>query len=232
MYPTADDATAKKLNQVYQLLCSVYGEPIWQPGLDPVAELVNTILSQATSDINRDKGFAALRRHFPNWEAVMAADPDELIYIIRSAGLANQKGPRIQAALGTIWARRGTISLDFLAELPLAEAKAWLTSIEGVGPKTAAIVLLFAFNRPAFPVDTHVYRISQRVGLIGPKVTADKAHPLLENVGTPATFYPLHLNLIRHGREVCQARRPRCAECVLAEICDYRKGNENDGTTG
>src|SRR5690606_31260382 len=162
------------------------------------AELVNTILSQATSDLNRDKGFAALQAHFADWFAVMNADPQAVIDAIRPAGLANQKGPRIQAALRTIWARRGTMNLYFLADLPLPDAKAWLTSIEGVGPKSAAIVLLFAFTRPAFPVDTHVHRISQRVGLIETKVTADKAHDLLEKAGNPTTFYPLHLNLIRH----------------------------------
>ena len=217
-----------KLHTVEQRLAAAYGTPRWQPGLDPVAELVNTILSQATSDLNRDKGFAALQAHFADWFAVMNADPQAVIDAIRPAGLANQKGPRIQAALRTIWARRGTMNLDFLADLPLPEAKAWLTSIEGVGPKTAAIVLLFAFNRPAFPVDTHVHRISQRVGLIETKVTADKAHDLLENAGNPTTFYPLHLNLIRHGREVCQACQPRCEVCILQTICNFYQTAVND----
>jgi endonuclease-3 len=221
MLSTENLARAEKLHQVQSLLRSVYGEPAWQPGLDPVAELVNTILSQATSDINRDKGFAALQQRFSSWEEVMNADLAVIIETIRPAGLANQKGPRIQAALRTICTRRGTMDLNFLADLPLNEAKAWLTSIEGVGPKTAAIVLLFTFNRPVFPVDTHVHRISQRVGLIETNVTADKAHDLLENAGDPTTFYPLHLNLIRHGREVCQARQPRCAICILSAICDY-----------
>ncbi len=221
MLPTQDQARVEKLHQVQSLLSSAYGEPPWQPGLDPVAELVNTILSQATSDINRDKGFAALQQRFSSWVDVMNADPAVVVETIRPAGLANQKGPRIQAALRTIWTRRGTMELDFLADLPLSEAKMWLTSIEGVGPKTAAIVLLFAFNRPVFPVDTHVHRISQRVGLIETNVTADKAHNLLENAGNPITFYPLHLNFIRHGREVCQARQPRCAVCVLSIICAY-----------
>jgi len=215
---------AAKLHHIEETLRLAYGEPQWQPGLDPVDELVNTILSQATSDTNRDKGFAALKRNFAGWLEVMKADPEQVIAVIRPAGLARQKGPRIQAALRTILNRRGTISLDFLADLPLAEARSWLTSIEGIGPKTAAIIMLFAFNRPTFPVDTHVHRISQRVGLIETKVTADKAHDLLENAGDPKTFYPLHLNLIRHGREVCQARQPRCAVCVLQAVCDeYQK---------
>ena len=134
---------------------------------------------------------------------------------------ANQKGPRIQAALHHVKTEQGDISLDFLAERPLDEAKAWLTNIKGVGPKTAAIILLFAFGRPAFPVDTHVHRVTRRLGLIGPKVTADKAHPILENIGSPDTFYPLHLNLIRHGREVCLARKPKCEVCPLRSYCDY-----------
>jgi endonuclease-3 len=228
MHNATPSTCQEKLHQVEQRLAAAYGTPVWQPGLDPVAELVNTILSQATSDLNRDKGFAALKARFASWVEVMDADPQAVIDTIRPAGLANQKGPRIQAALRTIWARRGTMNLDFLAELPLDEAKAWLTSIEGVGPKTAAIVLLFAFNRPTFPVDTHVHRISQRVGLIKTNVTADKAHDLLENAGDPITFYPLHLNLIRHGREVCQARQPRCEVCVLQTICDfYHKAGEH-----
>ncbi len=222
---------ATKLHQLEQHLRLAYGEPQWQPGVDPVDELVNTILSQATSDINRDKGFAALKQHFATWHEVMDADPEQVITVIRPAGLARQKGPRIQAALRTILDRRGTISLDFLADMPLTEAKAWLTSIDGIGPKTAAIILLFAFNRPAFPVDTHVHRISQRLGLIETKVTADKAHDLLENAGDPITFYPLHLNLIRHGREVCQARQPRCAVCVVQTLCDKYQ-NSTDSKHG
>lgn len=234
MHNAAPLTQQEKLHGVEQKLAAAYGIPEWQHGLDPVAELVNTILSQATSDLNRDKGFAALQSRFANWVEVMDADPQAVIDAIRPAGLANQKGPRIQAALRTIWTRRGTMNLDFLADLPLAEAKAWLTSIEGIGPKTAAIVLLFAFNRPAFPVDTHVYRISQRVGLIETKVTADKAHDLLENAGDPKTFYPLHLNLIRHGREVCQARQPRCEVCVLQTICNFYQaaGEHTDNDHG
>ncbi len=216
---------AQKYNAIHQTLIAAYGQPTWRQHLPPVDELVSTILSQSTSDINRDKGFYALKKRFPDWESVMNAPEDEVIAAIRPAGLANQKGPRIQNALRYVYEKQGEISLDFLNNLPLDEAKAWLTNIKGIGPKTAAIILLFAFNRPAFPVDTHVHRITRRLGLIGPKVSADKAHDILEAMGDPATFYPLHLNFIRHGREVCSARRPKCESCPLQAHCDYYAEN-------
>jgi endonuclease-3 len=209
---------------VYNSLKEKYGEPTWRQYLPPVDELVCTILSQSTSDGNRDKGFYALKAQYPDWESVMDAPEADVIAAIRPAGLANQKGPRIQAALRTVYEDQGEISLDFLNDLSLDEAKQWLVGIKGVGPKTAAIILLFAFNRPAFPVDTHVHRISKRLGLIGPKVTADKAHKILENAGRPETYYAMHLNLIRHGRETCTARNPKCDDCVLQNICNFYQG--------
>jgi endonuclease-3 len=144
-----------------------------------------------------------------------------VIETIRLAGLAHQKGPRIQEALRYIERERGAITLDFLAEMDVDAAKAWLTGINGVGPKTAAIVLCFAFNKPAFPVDTHVHRVTQRLGLIGPKTTAEQAHAVLESIIPPSNYYAGHLNLIRHGREICQARRPLCERCLLTAWCDY-----------
>jgi endonuclease-3 len=212
---------SQKYRNVVQKLDETYGTPTWRQHLPPIDELVSTILSQSTSDTNRDKGFYALKERYPDWESVMNAPEAEVIETIRSAGLANQKGPRIQAALRYLVQERGQISLDFLDEMPLDEAGRWLTQIKGVGPKTAAIILLFAFGRPAFPVDTHVHRITGRLGLIGPKVTADKAHEILQNIGEPDDFYPLHLNLIRHGREICLARRPKCEICPLQPDCDY-----------
>lgn len=214
----------KKYAAVYQKLADSYGRPQWRRHLPPVDELVCTILSQSTSDTNRDKGFVALKERFPDWPAVMNAPQDQVIDAIRPAGLANQKGPRIQAALRFIQEEQGGIDLDFLADMPLPEAKEWLTRIKGVGPKTAAILLLFTFGRPVFPIDTHVHRITGRLGLIGPRVSADKAHDLLEELGEPATFYPLHINFIRLGREVCQARNPKCAICPLQETCDFYQG--------
>ena len=222
------DRLVKKYETVFQHLVDSYGRPEWKQHLPPVDELVCTILSQSTSDTNRDKGFRALTARFPDWQTVMNASEDQVIDAIRPAGLANQKGPRIQAALRTIQQQQGAINLDFIAEMPLPEAKVWLTSIRGVGPKTAAILLLFAFGRPAFPVDTHVHRITRRLGLIGPRVSAEKAHDILENLGDSETFYPIHINLIRHGREICLARNPKCAICPLQEECSYYQELLND----
>lgn len=210
-----------KFKRVQQLLIEAYGEPTWRQHLPPVDELVSTILSQSTSDTNRDRAFEALKVQFPDWMAVMEAPEEEVRQAIHPAGLANQKAPRIQQALRRVVEHDGQMSLDFLADMPLPEAKAWLTGINGVGPKTAAIILLFAFGRPVFPVDTHVHRVSGRLGLIGPKVTPDKAHDLLENIVDEDAYYSFHLNLIRHGREVCTARNPKCPECTLRDHCDY-----------
>jgi endonuclease-3 len=210
-----------KLHRVHALLVEAYGEPHWQRHFPPVDELVSTILSQATNDANRDRGFRRLKERFDDWEAVMAAPVQDVKAAIEPAGLANQKAPRIQGALRAVAVERGELSLDFLADWPVAQAKDWLTSLKGVGHKTASIILLFAFGMPAFPVDTHVHRIMKRVGLVDAKTSAEKAHHWVEEVGEPKTFYALHLNLIRHGREVCQARRPRCEVCDLASLCDY-----------
>jgi endonuclease-3 len=210
-----------KYHSVDQKLEAVYGHPQWRQHLPPLDELVSTILSQSTSDLNRDRGFNALKHRYSDWEELLTAPVEDIIETIRPAGLANQKGPRIQNALQFITNERGKLSLDFLADLPLDEARAWLVQIKGVGLKTASIILLFSFARPVFPVDTHVHRITRRLGLIGPKVSADKAHVILEALGDPETFYGMHLNLIQHGRQVCQARNPRCELCVLQEECDY-----------
>jgi endonuclease-3 len=188
--------------------------------MDPIPELVSTILSQNTNDKNRDVAFERLCERFPTWEQVRDADPDKVIEAIRPAGLANQKGPRLQRALRTITEEQGELSLSFLEDLPVDEAKDWLESIKGVGPKTAAIVLLFSLGRPAFPVDTHVHRVSQRLGLIGDRVSRERAHQELEALVPHGAYYAFHLNLIRHGRQVCQARSPRCTECALRELCD------------
>lgn len=207
--------------KIHEKLIEVFGEPVWRTPLPAIDELVSTILSQNTNDINRDRGFNALRAKFPTWEQVRDAEPKEVIEAIRPAGLANQKGPRIQQVLRSITEERGSLNLDFLADLPLEEARAWLTKFNGVGPKTAAIVLCFSLNRPAFPVDTHIYRVSGRIGLRPEKMTVEQAHPHLESVFPPETYYAAHLNLIRLGREVCGARKPNCPQCSIRKLCDY-----------
>jgi endonuclease-3 len=217
----AGEGLAAKTIEVHRRLLAEYGEPTWRPHMDPVSELVGTILSQNTNDVNRDAAFDRLRSRFPTWEQVRDADTDAVIEAIRTAGLANQKGPRIQEALRFITEERGELDLGFLCDWPVEEAKDWLTSINGVGPKTAAIVLLFSLDRPAFPVDTHVHRVTKRLGLIGPKVSREKAHDELERLVPQEDYYPFHLNLIRHGREVCTSRNPRCDECALRDLCDY-----------
>jgi endonuclease-3 len=162
---------------------------------------------------------------------VLNAPVEDIIATIRPAGLANQKGPRIQGALRFIFEQRGELSLDFLADMPIDQARAWLTQIKGVGVKTASIVLLFSFAKPVFPVDTHVHRITRRLGLIGPKVSAEKAHAILEAIGDPQTFYAMHLDLIQHGRQICLARNPRCERCMLQEDCDYFQDGRKSADT-
>jgi len=212
---------SQKALKVHNKLIEFYGEPTWRNPLPPVDELVSTILSQNTNDVNRDRAFASLRARFTTWEQVRDADTVDVIEAVRVAGLANQKGPRIQQVLRDITAERGSLELSFLADMPLEEARAWLTKFNGVGPKTAAIVLCFSLGRPAFPVDTHVYRVTGRIGLRPPKMTVEQAHPYLENLFPPETYYAAHLNIIRLGREICAARKPNCPLCPVYELCEY-----------
>jgi endonuclease-3 len=213
-----------KYQPVAEALGNLYGVPQWRKNTPPMDELVSCILSQNTSDINRDRGFDALKARYPNWELVVEAPVDELIATIRPAGLSNQKGPRIQQVLRIIYAEQGDYNIDFLNDLSIDDAKAWLTSLPGVGPKTAAIVLCFAFGRPAFPVDTHVHRVSTRIGFLPAGVNADKAHPIMETIVPPEDYYAFHINLIQHGRSICHARGPRCERCPLTDCCDYFQG--------
>lgn len=201
----------------------VFGEPIWRNPLPAIDELVSTILSQNTNDVNRDRAFDALHAKFPTWEAVRDAKEKNVIEAIKPAGLANQKGPRIQQVLRAITEERGALDLQFLADMPLEEARSWLTKFNGVGPKTAAIVLCFSLGKPAFPVDTHVYRVTGRIGLRPEKMTVEQAHPHLESVFPPETYYAAHLNIIRLGREVCNARKPMCPQCPIRELCEYKE---------
>lgn len=207
--------------KIHQLLLEAFGTPSWRPHLSPVGELVSTILSQNTNDVNRDIAYETLRDRFPSWEQVRDAPPDQIKDAIKTAGLANQKGPAIQNALKVISEERGQIELDFLRSRSSQEAIKWLVNLKGVGPKTAAIVLLFSLNMPAFPVDTHVYRVTGRLGIRPEKMTPNKAHDFLAEQFPTDTYYPVHLNLIRLGREICQARKPKCQVCPLMHICKY-----------
>jgi endonuclease-3 len=211
--------------EVYQRLLAAYGEPDWRPHYQPMEELVLTFLSQNTSDVNSARAYAALRERYPTWQKVLDAPVAELAETIRSGGLSQQKAPRIQNALQRILQERGEFSIDFLADLPTDEATHWLTSFDGIGHKTASIVLLFCFNKPAFPVDTHVGRVTRRLGLAGARDSEEKIKALWESLTPPERYYPLHLNLILHGRQVCRARMPNCPICVLKRICQYAREN-------
>lgn len=212
-------AGAPSPEAVLELLRPVYGEMYWRPHHDPVSELILTILSQHTNDTLSGKAFARMLAVFPDWQAIADAPESELIEAIREGGLARQKAPRIRAVLRRVREEHGAFDLGFLGDLPLEEARTWLQTLPGVGPKTAACVLMFALGRPALPVDTHVYRVSGRLGLIGPRVSEAQAHALLERAVPPEDTYAFHVALIKHGRHVCTARAPRCAACPLAGIC-------------
>ncbi len=207
--------------EVHQRLLEYFGHPTWRDPLPPLDELVSTILSQNTNDTNRDRAFQLLRQRFPTWEQVRDSEASLVKDAIRSAGLANQKGPRIQQVLREITAERGSLDLGFLAGLPLEEARTWLLKFKGVGPKTAAIVLCFSLGRPAFPVDTHIYRVTGRLDLRPLGMSVEAAHPHLESLFPPETYYAAHLNLIRLGRELCSPRKPACQRCPLQSICRF-----------
>ncbi len=236
---------------VLDQLAAMYGRPAWQRVHDPMSELVLTILSQNSADVNAEHGFESLRRHFPSaadanagthghkitrpgwggagleeeappdWGAVENAPLEELVDAIRSAGLPNQKAKPIKAALRTVREQRGDYSLEFLGDMPALEARKWLTSIPGIGRKTASVVLLFAFGSPLMPVDRHVERVSKRIGLIPAKVTADDAHELFLALLEPDQMYEAHVGLITHGRQTCHARNPACGRCPIAPRCRY-----------
>ena len=217
-------ALRAKAEIVQRRLEQEYGPRPWRPHRQPLSELILTILSQHTSDVNSDRAFAQLTRAFPNWEAVRDAPTQVVADAIRVGGLGEIKAPRIQAILRRVWEERGSFDLEFLCQLPMAEAKAWLRALPGVGPKTAACVLLFSLGKPAMPVDTHVHRVAGRLGLIDPRLSPEQAEDVLERIVPPEHIYGFHLNLIALGRRVCKAQRPRHEACVLRDVCDYYRG--------
>ncbi len=213
---------AVKLARVTALLRQAYGPR--RPSRrrqNPLDALVHTLLSQNTSDVNSSRAFARLRQRFPDWEDVHRAPLRSLISAIRSGGLANIKAVRIKALLEQIWAEQGHFDLSFLSDLPDEEVRAYLARFKGIGPKTIACVLLFGMGRPAFPVDTHVFRVSRRLGLLDGRPTPETAQASLESRVPPGDRYALHLDLVQHGRQVCRARRPACGSCILARVCDH-----------
>lgn len=218
------------LADVYEELLATYGTPQNDPDFDPLGGLIGTILSQHTSDINSERAYQQLIAAFPTWEAVRDAPTYQIAEAIKSGGLANIKSVRIQDVLHTLTEQQeqqgeaktlADFLSDELAKRTTEDAWRYLRTLPGVGPKTAACVLMFNLDRPSMPVDTHVHRTSQRLGLIGPKVSADQAHLLFARVTPPEWVYPLHVNLIRHGRQICHAQRPECARCPLYGLCAY-----------
>lgn len=222
--PPVDSETLRaKAWAMYERLVALHGHQPLVPRRAPMHELISTILSHRTTGANEDRAYARMRERFPTWEVVRDAPTGALAEAIAESNFADQKAPRIQAVLRRIIDERGDANIDFLGDLPLDEAMAWLTSLPGVGPKTASLVLLFCFACPVLPVDTHVHRVSQRVGLIGPKVDPAAAHPLLLALlpRDAQILYNFHIDTLRHGQKICVWGTPRCERCPLTSICDY-----------
>ncbi len=211
------------ISDAIRLLTEEYGPFENEPRLDPAHELTFTILSQHTSDRNSERAFRSLMNTFGTLEAVADADVDAIEAAIAGGGLAKVKAPRIKTVLNKIMELNGgSLDLHFLAEMPMNEARAWLRQLPGIGPKSAGIILSFSLGMPAMAVDTHIYRVSKRLGIIGPKVSAEKAHEVLEAAMPPEDVYPFHAAFITHGRQVCKAQRPICGACVVNYGCPSR----------
>jgi len=212
----------RRVRAIVNRLERAYGPRPWQPRGDPLGGLVRTILSQSTNDANSHAAYAELRRRLPSWSAVLKATPRQIERAIRRGGLARQKAGRIRDILRTIQSDHGRLDLGFLADLSDARAVEYLCGFAGVGPKTAACVLMFNLGRPVLPVDTHVHRVSGRLGLIKAGTTANKAHEVLQAICPDALVWPFHVLLIEHGRRTCRSRGPLCQTCCLDDICPRR----------
>jgi endonuclease-3 len=207
------------INEVIKLLEQEYGFCQWQVDRDPIDALIGTILSQNTSDANSGRAFASLKASFHNWEAVASAPIEDIAWAIKCGGLSQIKAARIKQVLGQIEREQAHITLDFLKSKTITEAENYLMRLPGVGHKTASCVLLFSLGKPSLPVDTHVFRVAKRLGLIDSKVTIEKAPGLLRKQIRPSKVYQFHVHMIEHGRQICRARQPRCDKCVLRRIC-------------
>jgi len=221
------DKNRQKATEMARLLDAHYGVQRREKTLktDPLEILILTILSQNTNDLNRDRAMAALQDRFPTWDKVAGSDAENIEKAIRVGGLARQKSRRIKDVLKWVRSTFGEYSLKGLDDIPTSEARDMLMSLKGVGPKTAAIVLLFGLGRPLFPVDTHVHRVTTRWGLLSEKTTAEAAHDILGGLFPEKAYYSAHLNIIRHGKEVCRARKPLCGSCLLKRECPWPGDN-------
>jgi len=221
----AEEVLRARAKLVYQLLGEVYGIKEWTPRREPLHELISTILSHRTTQANEAKAFSQLWQRYGSWEAIREAPVEGIVAAIAPANWPEQKAPRIKAVLDRIIAERGAPDISFLADLPIDQGLAWLEALPGVGPKTASLVLLFCFHKPVLPVDTHVHRVSRRVGLIPPRATAEQAHALLPALlpRDADVLWNFHLNMLRHGQQICIWDEPRCERCVLRAHCDYAR---------
>jgi endonuclease III len=213
----------EKTMEVYRRLVEVYGMRDLVPRREPMHELISTMLSHRTTQANEAKAYQQMQDRFGSWEAIRDAPLDQLIEAISPSTFPEAKAPNIQKTIARILDERGEANIDFLRDLPAEEGLAWLRSLPGVGIKTATLVLLFCFAKPVMPVDTHVHRISQRVGLIGTKTTAEAAHGMLlqQLPDDPVVLITFHKDMLRHGQQVCTFNSPRCERCVLSSICNY-----------
>jgi endonuclease-3 len=214
-------SSEKPIHYIIQNLERAYGVPVNERASSPLDMLVKIILSQATSDTNSDRTFAALKSRFPTWDAALRARTQTIAETIRSGGLANQKAVVIKDVLRQIKAERGTLDLDFLHDISSAEAVRYLSQFRGIGPKTVACTLLFACRKDVFPLDTHIFRILRRIRLIPQKCTDARAHEIMNRLVPKGKFYSFHVNLVRHGRKLCRPRDPLCERCPIVEYCDY-----------
>ena len=218
----ANRQLASRARKIYQQLLDEYGAPQWKPSRSGFEQLIQTILSANTNDRNSGKAFETLKERFAgDWDAVRTAPLEEIKDAIRVAGMYNQKAPHIVETLEILFREEGSYSLEHLRDMEPAAAQTYLQRFPGVGHKTASIVLLFSYGMAAFPVDTHVQRVTQRLGMSGRRASAEKIKAVWERLLPEETYFCLHVHIIRHGRTVCKARTPRCADCVLQDECDY-----------
>ncbi len=217
---------SRRIGALEKLLEKEYGKKVLRPTHDPLSELVATILSQNTSDVNSHRAYRNLRDTFKTWEALKSAPVSRIARTIKIGGLEQIKAERIKQILIQIYKERGRVSLSFLSRWDTEKTRDYLANFKGVGDKTIACVLLFALGRPVLPVDTHILRVSKRLGLIPWKTNSKGAHILLQKMIPPELVYPLHLNLIEHGRKICKARNPLCGQCVLFQKCEFKDKNE------
>jgi len=223
----ADPIAPEAIPYIIQNLRAAYGTPKLERGLDPLDVLIETILSQSTNNSNSGRAFENLKRKFPSWDSARRARVTSIESAIRVGGLARQKSVRIKQLLNQIHQRRGSLDLSFLKTCPLEQAREFLAGFKGVGPKTVACTLLFAFHRPVFPIDVHIFRIAERLNLIPENCSDQEAHGLMEEMIPSSRYYEVHINLIKHGRRICRPREPRCEECCIVDYCDYYRHKQD-----